>query len=64
MNPFLSSAPVLAVSAIFCLYNGYRQALLRQLQRQRRLCERIAYMLWVTANGENSAEADDVTAQR
>jgi hypothetical protein len=46
MQPLITSAPVLAVSALYCLWNAYRVA---QLRRQRRLRERVAYMLWVVA---------------
>jgi len=48
MNPLLlTSTAALAVSAIFCLYQHYRQAISR---RQRQLRERVAYMLWTAAN--------------
>jgi hypothetical protein len=44
MEPLLTAVPVISVSAIFCVWNAYRHALAR---RQRVLCERVAYMLWV-----------------
>jgi hypothetical protein len=50
MQPILASVPALAVSVIFCLYNAYRQVLRRWEQRQRRLCARVSYLLWVAAN--------------
>ena len=43
MTPTL---PTLAVSLIYCLWQAYSRA---QLLRHRRLRERIAYMLWVSA---------------
>ena len=47
MHPVLAAVPTLAISAIYCTWNLYRQAL---LLRQRRLRERVAYMLWVVAH--------------
>jgi hypothetical protein len=47
MEPLCASVPVLAVAVIFRLWQAYRQPLLR---RERRLRERVAYMLWVAAN--------------
>jgi hypothetical protein len=49
MQPLLATVPALSVSAIFCLYHAYCQFLLRSARRQRRLRERVAYMLWVMA---------------
>jgi hypothetical protein len=46
MNPFATSVTTLAVSMIFCLWQGYRRD---QQRRQRRLRQRVAYMLWVAA---------------
>jgi hypothetical protein len=43
MTPTL---PTLAVSLIYCLWQAYFRA---RLFRERRLRERIAYMLWVSA---------------
>jgi hypothetical protein len=48
MNPLiLPSTAALAVSAIFCLYQHYRQAVTR---RRRTLRERVTYLLWTAAN--------------
>jgi hypothetical protein len=47
MQPLLGTFQVLAVTVIFRLWQAYRQAL---LVRERRLRERVAYMLWVMAN--------------
>jgi hypothetical protein len=46
--PLISlSAPTLAVALIYCIWQRYCQARLRQ---ERTLRERVAYMLWVMAN--------------
>ena len=47
MFTFLMSTPTLAVSIIFCLYDVVRQAV---RERERRLRERVTYLLWVMAN--------------
>ena len=46
MQAVLMTLPTLAVSAVYCLWNGYRIA---HLQRLRKLRERVAFMLWVAA---------------
>jgi hypothetical protein len=46
MHPLLTALPTLTVSALYCAWNLYRST---QFQRQRRLRERVAYMLWVLA---------------
>ncbi len=46
MQAVLTTLPTLAVSAVYCLWNVYRFA---QSQRDRKLRERVAYMLWVAA---------------
>jgi hypothetical protein len=47
MQPLIGTFHVLAVAVIFSLWQAYRQV---QLTRERRLRERVAYMLWVMAN--------------
>jgi hypothetical protein len=47
MNPLVTSMATLAVSTIFCLWQAYHQD---QQRRQRRLRERVAYMLWRAAS--------------
>jgi hypothetical protein len=47
MQPVLASVPTLAVTAVFYVWHAYRRV---QFQQRRRLCERVAYMLWVMAN--------------
>jgi hypothetical protein len=42
----VATFPTLAVSAIFCIWNAYRQA---RLRRERLLRQRVAYMLWIVA---------------
>jgi hypothetical protein len=46
MNPLIPSTAALAVSAIYCLYQSYRQAVCRRRQQLR---GRVAYMLWQAA---------------
>jgi hypothetical protein len=55
MQPILATVPALSVSAIFCLYHAYCQFLVRSERRQRRLHERVAYMLWVMATEDEPA---------
>ena len=50
MEPLLTSMPCVLVSTIFCMWNHYQLVHLRRQRRQRRLRERVAYMLWVTAH--------------
>ena len=47
MQPMLSSLPVMSVTTIFFAWNVYRHALLER--RHRRLCERVAFMLWTAS---------------
>jgi hypothetical protein len=47
MEPLLTSLPCVLVSSIFCMWKHYHQAFLR---RKHRLRERVAFLLWVTAN--------------
>jgi hypothetical protein len=54
MQPIWINAAVLAVAGIYYLYRAYLYA---QRGRQRRLAERVAYMLWVTADSHEDVEA-------
>jgi hypothetical protein len=47
MNALSLSFPAMAVSAIYCLWHAYMEF---RLRRERRLCERVAYLLWTVAN--------------
>jgi hypothetical protein len=47
MQAVLMAVPTLAVSVVYCLWNGYRIA---NDQRIRKLRERVAFMLWVAAS--------------
>jgi hypothetical protein len=47
MNALSISFPAMAVSAIYCLWHAYVEI---RLRRERRLCERVAYLLWTVAN--------------
>jgi hypothetical protein len=40
------SMPTLAIAALYCLWHHHEK-------RQRVLCKRVAYMLWVMANQMN-----------
>jgi hypothetical protein len=46
MHVLVSTVPTLALSMIYCLYQVYQRDCLR---RQRRLRERVAWMLWSAA---------------
>jgi hypothetical protein len=46
MQPIVPNMAALAVAVLFYLWRGYYQTC--QLRR-RKLCERVAFMLWVTA---------------
>jgi len=46
MNAMLPSITTLAISAIYCIWHGYREFCLR---RESILRQRVAYMLWVVA---------------
>jgi hypothetical protein len=46
MHFLATTVPTFALSTIYCLYRKYLQ---HRLRRQRRLHERVAYMLWVAA---------------
>jgi hypothetical protein len=50
MQLVCSSIGAAAVATIYVIYGAYRDYLLRQLQGQRTLRERVAFMLWVMAN--------------
>jgi hypothetical protein len=46
MQVFSTVVAAVSVAAIFCIWRGYADILLR---RRRALRERVAYMLWVAA---------------
>jgi hypothetical protein len=52
----MTALPAVTVSAIFLLWNACRR---EQLRRQRLLCQRVAYMLWVVAHGGALRPDDD-----
>jgi hypothetical protein len=55
MQPIWLNAAVLAVAGIYYLYRAYLHARLRQ--QRRRLAERVAYMLWTSAEQLEDVEA-------
>ena len=55
----LATVPTLAVSIIFCLYDLARRAC---RQRQRRLRERVTYMLWVMAHQDELSQGNSFSA--
>jgi len=46
-QPIVTALPTLAVAAVYCFWNVY---LCLHKQRERRLRERVTYMLWEMAN--------------
>jgi hypothetical protein len=46
MHPMTGSIAALAVASIYYVWKTYFQL---QLRRERTLCERVTYMLWVVA---------------
>ena len=48
MSPIWSSVAALAVAVIYYIFRAYA---LVQERRKRKLHQRVAYMLWVMANG-------------
>ena len=47
LQPIATALPTLAVAAVYCFWNVY---LSLHKQRNRRLRERVTYMLWEMAN--------------
>jgi hypothetical protein len=50
MSPIVSSIAALAVANIYYIFRAYVQV---QERKQRRLRERVAFMLWIMADGVN-----------
>lgn len=48
MEPVYSTLAAMAVTCIFCAYRAYEK---KMLYRERKLRERVTFMLWVMANG-------------
>jgi hypothetical protein len=46
MQPIVSNMAALAVAMLFYVWRAHQQV---RLQRQRKLCDRVAFMLWVVA---------------
>ncbi len=53
LQPIFAALPTLAVSMVYCFYRAYA---LIQKQRQKRLRERVAWMLWVMAEQVEECE--------
>ena len=63
MNPLTpTTVATFAVSAIFLVWQNYRQVL--EGRRRRVLCSRVAYMLWVMANREGGPAPAPAAARR
>jgi hypothetical protein len=54
MQPIVANVAALAVASLFYLWRSHYQG--RQ-RRQRLLCQRVAYMLWVASQNAEQAEA-------
>jgi hypothetical protein len=51
MNLIASPLGALTVASVFYCFREYQAFIER---KRRRLCDRVAYMLWVMANGDNA----------
>lgn len=60
MSPIWSSAAAFTVAVIFYIYRAYA---LVQERKQRLLRKRVAYMLWVMANGVERSPQMHVTCR-
>lgn len=47
MNALICSLAACAIALLFCIYQAYRVLLGRQ---RKKLCRRVAFMLWVAAD--------------
>jgi hypothetical protein len=47
MQMLMTSLPCVLVSVLYCFWNQYHSA---QQRQERRLRDRVAFMLWVSAN--------------
>jgi hypothetical protein len=61
MQPILANVAALAVASLFYLWRSHNEA--RQ-RRQRVLCQRVAYMLWVAAQNAEETGAPLAAAGR
>jgi hypothetical protein len=59
MQPFLTALPVVSISAIFFVWDLYHHE--RERRRKRRLCERVAYLLWVASDYVKDGSTPDPT---
>ena len=57
MQPILTAIPTLAVATVYCFWQVYELAQRQQAFRQRRLRERVTWMLWEMANRISDSEA-------
>jgi hypothetical protein len=53
MQPIVANVAALAVASLYYLWRSHHQA----QQRRQRLCQRVAYMLWVAAQCVEGADA-------
>jgi hypothetical protein len=49
-----AAVPTLAVSVIYCIWSRYSRY---EMTRRRRLCERLAFLLWCAADRLDAVEA-------
>jgi hypothetical protein len=54
-----ATIPALAVASIYCLYSVQRRDLEKRQQRERRLRERVAFMLWMAAHEAPDDDDED-----
>ena len=54
MQPIVSNMAALAVAMLFYIWRAHNQT---RIQRQRKLCERVAFMLWTVADQIRSSDS-------
>ena len=54
MQPIVSNMAALAVAMLFYVWRAHHQT---RMQRQRKLCQRVAFMLWVVAEQVSGSDS-------